>query len=288
MKRTLLITVIAGVLICFAGTVYAQTVFTYRSAESAGDSRYDYDQDLLKLALDKTVDDYGEYTLKASPPMNFARALEVLRAGGLENPVFKVSASDEYMNVIDYVPFPVDLGIVGYRISFTSPEIKQKLASVTSLDQLKQYSMGQGAGWADIEILENAGFQVQTVGSYESLFKMVAANRFDLFPRGANEVLQEDKAHPDLTDLVVEDNLCLFYPLPRFFSTNKGNTTVLERVEAGLKKAYEDGSLRELWNQYYQESIDYVNLSERTIISIENPNIESIDPSYKQYFYQPE
>jgi len=265
----------------------AQTVFTYRSAESELDRRYDYEQDLLELALEKTVDEYGPYEMVPSPKMNFTRAYEALKSGNLENPMFKTSVTDEFAREYDYVSFPVDLGIVGYRVCFTHPDVKEELAGIETLAELKEYTIGQGSGWVDVQILEHAGFQVQTVSNYESLFKMVTAKRFDLFPRGANEVMQEYPSRKEMENLVIDDNICIFYPMPRFFFTTKGNTEAVERVETGIKIAYEDGSFRELWNRYYLDNIKAVNLNDRKIFTIENPFIKTVDPSYKEYLYDP-
>ena len=168
--------------------VIAQTVFTYRSPESENDSRYDYDNALLKLALDKTIETHGEYILKASPIMNYARMLKSLEEGTFENPMFKKSATNELTQMLDYVNFPVDLGIVGYRVFFVSPEIINEFENEETLSGIKKYSIIQGNGWSDVQILRNTGFTVTEVPKYESLFFMISGNRADLLPRGINEV----------------------------------------------------------------------------------------------------
>lgn len=56
----------------------ATTLFTYRSAETALDTRNHYDMALLRLALEKTRTEYGVYQLEASPPMNTGRAMQEL------------------------------------------------------------------------------------------------------------------------------------------------------------------------------------------------------------------
>ncbi len=49
-----------------------------------------------------------------------------------------------------------------------------------------------------MEILRENGFQVREVSEYESLFKMVAGKRFDLFCRGTNELLSEWETHKSI------------------------------------------------------------------------------------------
>ena len=65
--------------------------------------------------------------------------------------------SDRDMTGVDYVRFPIHLGIVSYRICFVSPQQQAAVASVTTLDQLKKFTLGQGKGWLDVQILRQAG-----------------------------------------------------------------------------------------------------------------------------------
>jgi len=281
--------ILLAALLIFTNGYYdisAQTVFTYRSPESSSDTRYDYDNALLKLALDKTVNNYGEYILRASPVMNYARMRNSLVNNELENPMFKQSATNELCDSLDYVNFPIDLGIVGYRVFFVAPAIKTQLESVKTLDELKEYTILQGFGWSDIDILRSEGFEVMEIQKYESLFLMVTNNRGDLLPRGINEIKSEIENHRGLKNLMVNSNLVLHYPLPRFFFTSKGNRSAVNRVLEGLSVAYEDGSLMELWKEHYQESIDFTNLNNRLIISIPNRGISNVDKSYEKYFYK--
>ena len=77
---------------------------------------------------------------------------------------------------------------------------------------------------------------------YEGLFKMLMSNRFDAFPRGVNEIFKElEVRKEEIPDLAVEESICLYYPLPRFFYTAKGNTLLAERVTKGLEKMIDSG-----------------------------------------------
>lgn len=186
------------------------------------------------------------------------------------------------------MPFPIDLGIVGYRVCFLSKNIKDKVARAKTLETLLQFTHGQGVGWSDTAILENSGMKVMSINSYESLFYLVAANRFDLFCRGANELLDEYNTYKTIKDLTYDTSMSIAYPLPRFFYTHKSNIKAMERVYKGLITAYKDGSLKKLWLKSYKKSIDFVKLHNRRIHWIENPNLKSIKSNeYRQYFYDP-
>ncbi len=276
--------------ILISGQVIASTtIFTFRAPESGKDTRFNYDNSALELALKKTQKEYGEYILKPSPVMNFARAMRSAQLNQYQNFFFKQSYDEELKEKdLAYVPFPIDLGIVGYRVCFLSETIKDKVASAKTFDELRKFSHGQGVGWADTVILQNSGMKVMTISNYESLFHLVAANRFDLFCRGANELLNEYNSYKHIKDLTYDTSMSIAYPLPRFFYTHKSNSDAIERVYKGLIAAYQDGSLKELWTKYYKESIEFVKLHARKIYWIENPNLKGIESNqYRQYFYDP-
>lgn len=270
-------------------TAATETVFTYRAPESERDTRYQYDTAVLKLALEKTVSKYGAFRLQASPPMNFARAISALQQNTYPNFFIKLSYEDELVHAgkATYARFPVDLGIVGYRVCFANEDSKRRVANAKSLDDLRKLTMGQGQGWADVTILRSNGFQVVEVSAYESLFRMVALGRFDLLCRGTNELLEELESHKDIAGLTYDEAISIAYPLPRFFFTHAANQQAAERIEEGLLLAYKDGSLQKEWIKNYRRSIDFVRLEKRRIFWIDNPLLKNLNFNYRQYFFDP-
>ncbi len=273
--------------IAFA-TAGEEMVFTFRSSESDHDNRYDYDNALLKLALDSTLETDGPYKLVASPVMNFIRAQKAVQNDNYPNFFIKLSYEEAHeLEGMAFVPFPIDRGIVGYRVCFVSSESKEKLHNIENLGQLKKLLHGQGKGWSDTAILRHNGFQVKEVAKYESLFEMVSRGRFDLFCRGTNELLSEIENHKHIDGLEYDTSMALVYPLPRFLYTSKKNVKALDRVRRGIMIAYNNGSLQKIWREEYQRNIDFVDLKNRKIFRIENPLVETLDFNYQQFFYDP-
>lgn len=274
-------------LFCFSSAI-SDTVFTYREKESPNDTRYEYDRRLIELALQKTEDKYGSFKLiPSNPGSNEKRVILEALTNKHENYFFKSSLNPELFKDLDYIPFPIDLGIVGYRVAFTSKKTNKKLKQVKTLDDLKKFSILQGLGWLDVEILEHHGFDLIFSSHYETMFKMVARDRGHLFLRGINEVLDEWHAHKHIKNLVLDDSILIHYPLPRFLFTNKANKEAIKRIHEGILIAYRDGSYHELWQEKYQASIDFSNLKKRNVFKIENPIIKGLDDSYKQYNFDP-
>lgn len=269
-------------------SVLADTIFTYREKESINDTRYEYDRQLLDLALKKTEQKYGPYKLVPSEAGANTRRCQIdAETGRYENFFFKQSVTPDLLKTLAHIPFPIDRGIVGYRVAFISNETKEKLTHIKTIDDLKKLTVLQGIGWPDAEILEQHGFTVFLTGYYEPMFKMIARNRADLFLRGANELLDEWKSHKTIKDLTYDQTIVIHYLLPRFFFTTKTNTEAIKRVQEGIMIAYHDGSLIKLWQDNYQASIDFASLKNRKIFELDNHLIDTIDPSFIQYNYDP-
>ena len=262
-------------------------IVTVQGPESATDKRYEYDRAVIELALTKTRAKYGEFVLQeTSIGQNSRRALIDAANNKYSNYIIKHSMNNELPASLASIPFPVDLGIVGYRVAFVSEKTKVALAKVKTLEDLKKFEVIQGLGWLDTRILEHHGFKVRSGAEYHSMFSMVALNRSDLFLRGANELLDEWNTHRTNPELTYDEAVSIYYPLPRFLVTSSENKDLIERVHEGLLVAYEDGSLLELWSRKYRASVDFAKLNTRKVFRLSNPYIEGLDPSWQKYIYQ--
>ena len=276
------------ILLLCSRAAMAVVTFTYIGPESAQDPRQTYDRDLLQLALEKSRPEYGPYLLVPTPPMNRDRIRLSVRQNRYPN-LFAMDSWSNQVNVeqVHYVPFPIHLGLTGYRICFVNPDKAEAVARVRNLEEAKAFLHGQGHGWLDVEILRNAGFQVVERAEYEKLFLMVTRGRIDLFCRGVSELQREWQSHADLPGLTADPHLLFYYPLPRVFFTHVSNREGLSRVRLGLERAWRDGSLQALWRQTFGPSIKAAHLDQRLLIPLENPYLKGIGFDYRRYFYNP-
>ena len=260
---------------------------TFQSGENATDLRFNYDRDVLQLALKKTQAQYGDFKLLAAPAMTSQRALHFAQNNAIDNFIIKLSYRQSLQHSsLSYIPFPVDRGISGYRICFSNKDSLKKLEKINSKYQLQTLSFGLLDSWLDVDILRDNGFFVQEVNSYTQLFSMLANQRFHLLCRGINEISQEFMAHRHLYDDIVIDNyISLVYPMPRFFFSHQNNQQLLKRLEQGLLLAWQDGSFIKLWQHYYQNSVTLANLSERQVIKLHNLHLQGLNEDYLQYLY---
>ncbi len=271
-----------------AKSVFAEMVFTHVTPVSDDDRRHDYEIELLRLSLEKTVSDFGAYSMQGAAKMNQARSKASVRQNRYTNLIrtFGYQKDFEYDYNVSYIPFPIHLGLVGYRVCFIPDAIQQQLSDVKTSDDLLKFLHGQGKSWADVAILRYNGFKVTEIAEYESLFKMTAAGRIHLFCRGVNEVMYEYNNYKDMEGLALDRAMVIFYPMPRFYYTHKSNTEAIKRISVGLQRAYDDGSLLALWEKHYRESINFVQLKGRRFFYFDSPFTQSIEFDYMKYFIQ--
>ncbi len=267
----------------------APLTVTINATQNNIDNRSTYNGQALQLALEKTRAEFGDYRLVDTKlPMNTARALAEAEANTIPNLVVLTTFQNWQLEKgLDYARFPNEYGITGYRICFVSPKAKAAVARASSLEELREFTIGQGKGWADTTILRSNGFKVVEIGVGQSLYRMVAASRIDLFCRGVNELEPELKSHSDIANLDYDRTFALVYDLPRFYVANKRNTALLQRIAKGLARADQDGSLYQLWEEQYGSALRFANLKQRKLYRLATPNIDGIDFDYKKYYFDP-
>ena len=275
-----MMTVLVGITL-FAGFNQADRPhsleLTLRAPESNADVRSRYTQQLIVLALEKTRAEYGDYSLSFTEPRNTAQTIEALKAHRYHNFVAKLSFDPQLESAgLARGNIDIDLDMTGYRVCFTRSALLPSLSRVGSLQELAVFSHGQGQGWADVAILKANGLKVKDEADYEHLFRMVSAAEVDLFCRGVTEIVEEMRSHSELPNLVIEPELLLYYPLPRFLYVNSQDKDLLERLEKGLALARQDGSWMRLWLENYAESIESLNLSKRRVVPLTNPLVKAL------------
>jgi hypothetical protein len=281
--------ILALLVILMSAPVSSETVFTVRGHEHAGEPWPDYPYEVIKIALDATVEKYGPYKIEiASVGANVKRAIADAQSGRYPNYFVKQSVSEDLMAEMLAVPFPVELGIVGYRVGFVSNETLKRLEGVKSLDDLRAFTVIQGIGWLDREILATAGFNVKTGTSTQGMARMAAANRAEIFFRGVNEIQYEWEFFKNIENIAVDKSVSLYYPLPRFFFTNKSNKKAAERIHEGILISFANGTLQRKWQEQYGDSVEFADLKNRKLFRVENPLLREITTPFEQYFYRPQ
>jgi hypothetical protein len=277
-------------LLCITRLALGDFVVTFVPKEDGQDTRADFAFKLLQLSLDKTRPEYGDYRLERLPPsMNLTRAIYELKRNTYEN-FYILGGMDmvhENDKNLDYVDFPIDMGMHSYRVCFASEKSREKVAKVRTLHDVKKLTIGQGTNWPDVEILRHNGIKVFEVPVYTSLFKLLAVGRIDLFCRGITELQNEYQVYGNKGHFFVEESFVLHYPMPWVLFLNKKSVLAKQRIEAGLKLAVEDGSVEKLFELYNRDAISFAAMKARKVIKLENPFPYSPSATYQSYLLDP-
>jgi hypothetical protein len=232
---------------------------------------------LLILALEKTRATDGDFVLVHNVHGGgIARDRAMVIAGaGID--IMWASVTKEREQQMRVVPVDLLKNLNNYRMLLINNDAQSQFSKVKTLDDLKKFSVGSGEHWTDGSIFRDNGFNVAVTSSYSGLFKMLAARRFNFISRGLHEIGYDRKEYKDL-GLIQEENILLKYDVPiRYcFLVNKGNITLADRIERGLKIAQQDGSFDQLFYQMpsFKEGEELLRNSRRTVIELKNTKSE--------------
>jgi ABC-type amino acid transport substrate-binding protein len=242
--------------------------------ESALDVRYQYHWEILQAALEKTVSKWGPYRIERAELMTERRqAFELKNATG-KLTVMYLSTTPDFEQSLVPVRIPVDRNLGGYCVLLIRRGDQPRIDAARTLDDLRQLTFGLGLGWIDVDILKANRFKVVTGSSYDGLFEMLVHRRFDVFPRGAGEILDEyTQRQQALPDLAVEQNLVFYYPLPMYFwfaRTHSGRR-LAARAEEGMRTMIADGTYDRIFDKHQRHKIEALRLKSRRLLAIGNP-----------------
>jgi hypothetical protein len=274
---------LCGLWLCLMQAVSAAEPmrYIYPPPETGADVRMNYYWELLQAALEETTPQWGPFEMGTSPKVVNAARAELLLASSTDITLTVRTTSAEREKNLLALRLPLDKGLTGYRLFLTKAATEQRLRAVRSLGDLKEFSIGQAVNWIDTAILRHSGLSVVTGPSYDGLFNMLEANRFDLFSRGINEIGSELAiAKARAPDVVIDKYLLLYYPLPRyfFFARTPEGERLSRRVEDGIRKLIKNGKFEKRYQAFKRSLLMDLGLAGRRVFRIENPYLSANTP----------
>jgi hypothetical protein len=262
----------------------------HQGAESVGDTRNDYYWTLLDNVLARTAPRWGPYELSAAPIlMNGPRSYYELQKGALT--ILARSTGTDLEQTLLPIRIPLDKGLLGYRVFLIRAQMQAELDQVKTLQDLQRYSIGQAAAWNDVPILQAAGFRIVPGANYEGLFAMLAGGRFDLFSRSVVEAVTElEPRKSRYPNLVIERNLLLYYPLPRYLFVRRDacGEQLARRLLEGFEILLKDGSFDRLFAAYREPIERALAMKSRRLFRIPNPTLSPQTPLNRtELWYDP-
>ncbi|WP_036666098.1 hypothetical protein [Paludibacterium yongneupense] len=247
----------------------------YPRPESSSDPRSLYPEQLLRLALERSC---PQCRMRPSSLLLMQnRALtELGRADGEVNIAWSMTSIEREQRLLP-IRIPLDRGLLGWRILLLMPATETRLAAVTGLADLRRFSLGQEQDWPDTAILRQNQLNVQASAQYETLFKMLVAGRFELFPRSLIEIGQEARLHA-AEGMVIDRYIVMHYPTAFYFFVNRGNVALAATVRRGLLRTLADGSFEALFQKTFGAQLKAARLENRRVIELANPLLPTETP----------
>lgn len=248
-----------------------------------------YILELLTTALAKAPATEPDRWSWVDTHMNQDRAFAMLRAGRQLDVYWSMTSTAREQGVTP-VRIPLMKGLLGCRLMIIRKESVERFAQVKTMAELKHISIGQGLDWPDTAINQAAGLHVVTSSSYETLFRMLKAKRFDGIALGANEV-DEELAKQQDADLTIEKTFAIAYPAPVFFFVSPTKKALASRIEKGLRLMIQDGTFNAIFDRRWSRSLIANNLKHRRVFHLPNPLLSpqtaEMIRSHPEYFLFP-
>lgn len=265
----------ALLLACAAFDVRAVDAVIFDRAASSADLRREYSKALLQQVMERTVPEFGPYTIEfADAHMERPRLLEALKDGKLIN-VTAYPADAKWLKALRAVPVPTDMGLQSWRIALIDSKNQDRMRKLALPEGLKEMTAGVGSVWVTRASLQDNGYHYVTGSNYIGLFDMLIAGRFDYFPRGVNEVFQEyDLRKQAFPQLAIEDSILLHDNIPSMFFVSPKNPRLYRRIRTGMESLLKDGTLERFALEHHRGYLRRAKLCNRRRIDLPNKDID--------------
>lgn len=262
-------------------SIASQRELTYPVTEDSRDLRSQFIDELLQQVFANQTN----YQLKALKlGREYAAQPILLKRGDIDIGWFGVQKKNA--EALDRIPFPLYRGLLGYRVMLLRAQDKGLLRHVSSVEQLKEFTLGQGESWSDTKIFRHNQFNLVTATGYDELFEMLKTGRFDAFPRSILEVSAELKEFSE-DKLVLDKYLLLHYPQAMFIHVLEQHSKLSDFIDTRLKLLVANGTYQTLFDKHYRSSLDVLLLARRKLISLPNPGFPTPNPKHRHLYIDP-
>ena len=275
-------------LLALCGHARAVDAVIFDRAASPADYRREYSKALLLLVMERTVPEFGPFTIDyADAHMERLRLLEALKEGKLLN-VTAYPADARWLRALLSVPVPTDMGLQSWRIALIDVKHQERIRQLELPDGLKQMTAGVGTVWVTRAALHKNGFRYVTGSNYGGLFDMLMAGRFDYFPRGVKEIFQEyDLRRSTFPQLAVEESFVLHDNIPSLFFVSPRHPRLYRRIQAGMELLLKDGTLERFVLEHHRVFLQRAKLCHRRRIELPNPDLDPAMLARKELWLDP-
>lgn len=251
-------------------TAQAQTTLEIKipNLDVKNDPNENYIRELLHAIIQHSAHPYQ--LIKSQGRMLQGRSIyEMTREHGTIDIIWTMTTDQREKQLIP-IRIPLDKGLLGWRINLITDKNKKAFSDIKKVEDLKQFTAGQGKDWPDVDILKANNLHVLTSTAYDPLFAMLAAGRFDYFPRSVFEIWGDVEHHREY-QIAVEQSFILHYQTACYFFVTPRRPQLANDLRLGFEKIIANGIFERLFQKYNKASIERAKFKQRVVIHLKNP-----------------
>ncbi|MEC9283575.1 MAG: hypothetical protein VX642_12730 [Bdellovibrionota bacterium] len=248
---------------------------------------FDYQVELLKLVLTKA----GEKNISIENVLiNDQKQIQKALSKNQIDIGFLPLQMREKSSPIKYVPYPIRMGLLGYRVLLVNDSFQTSHKSqLEFMEYIKSLKGGFLDKWEDLKVLRNNGLKIRTFKDFESLMKALKSNKIQYISRSILEINSEFLNFKNKnTNLRIEEHFLIHYPFGEFFYVNSKNNELFEKLERGFDLATKDGSWKKFLLKAHKKEIKALKLSKRETLEFENQSLKRSFTENLSYWLKPE
>lgn len=237
----------------------------------------EYQKELLDAIFSKTEREFGAYELRyVSEVMTDKRIVEELGRGHHIQLGFytifngRQNKEDNYVSI----PFPIMQGLLGLRKVVIRKADDKKFSQINSISDFRAVNFGQVSRWPDTKLYHHAQLRVAGGQSFSNLFPMLVAKRFDAIPLSVVEIdATLEQQDSTLNELVVNNDIYIYYPIPVHLSVTKNHPNLLPRMIKGIADIERSGEFNKIFTKYFDEYIQRIHAENANVFVLENSTL---------------
>ncbi|MAE74453.1 MAG: hypothetical protein CL675_10185 [Bdellovibrionaceae bacterium] len=241
---------------------------------SVKDTRYHFFIELLDQVLKATRSSFGPYRIKRIYQDSQQKVAASLESGKL-NVAILTNGKAEADRQLMYVPYPLMMGLLGYRVLLIREADQDQFSKVTSIEGLKNFRGGYNRRWADYSVLTTNGLKLVTRTKYELMLQLLQKGKADYLSRSILEVEAELKKHFQSEPKVkIDSHLLLHYNFANFFYVKAEDQLLYHRLTTGFEAIIASGKWLKLIEAHYGKGFRQMRFEDRQLIRLENPDMK--------------
>ncbi|WNO08097.1 transporter substrate-binding domain-containing protein [Teredinibacter sp. KSP-S5-2] len=241
----------------------------------------EYQLEAVKMALDKTIDDYGPYELiHKHSYFSGKRSRQEIEMDGRLNMQFSTGWENGKLisDKVSFILNPYMFGMLGLRRCIIRQEDIHLFKQARTIEDLKEVRIGQGELWPDNQVYIHNKIPLVEVDRYDNLFPMLERGRFDCI---ALSVLEIDAAltlsHKTNETFVLAPDFYIYYPFNVYLAVSKSRSELTRRMTEGFSRMMSSGDMKKLFKQYFGETLKTHFQSPIHPIFLPNPSFTHIE-----------